>query len=346
MSPPSAINANASTNTAPAASGDGFDTLSVWLAEPEVAFASWLSAKAYRPSSKAVFVAMFNQFSRWMQTKQLPFEAISSAQLASFLDDIGATKEYRYRYLRLLQRVWAHLASLGLGRHGNPASQAIVAREGAGANDGMHFLTPSQSEHLVRWCEAQFECCYEAEQQGELGWVFVRDAALIALLFGAGLKVGRVRGLGVNCTVSADAILVPGRGVGRDREYAARLLPFAADILRRWLVTHRANGLPPTSLFPATPARRRLAANARSPHLSPSSIFRRAKAALEACGVTGKRACPQTLRNSYGAALLAQGMTDAQVAVSMGFVEPQSIKDFKLQYHAWTCGARDVDSRA
>jgi len=163
----------------------------------------------------------------------------------------------------------------------------------------------------------------------------MRDAALIALLYGGGIKVGRLKGCGVNCTDGRNGLIVPGRGLGRDREYRALLQPFAADILRRWQVMHRALHLPANCLIPADPQRKTLQAKAKTAHLSPSSIYRRVNTALAACGVTGKRACPQTLRNSYAADLIDTGVDDAQIVMHMGFIDADSLKDFKRQYLLW-----------
>ncbi len=66
-----------------------------------------------------------------------------------------------------------------------------------------------------------------------------------------------------------------------------------------------------------------------------AAIFRRVVALIEEAGISGERACPQTLRNSFAADLFDQEQPDALVAEFMGLVKLVSVTRLKDSYQGF-----------
>jgi hypothetical protein len=66
----------------------------------------------------------------------------------AFLDAQNLHKRHRYRYARLIERVFHHLSQLQQNLH-NPASQAVKSHLAEGENDPTAFLLPGERDLLV-----------------------------------------------------------------------------------------------------------------------------------------------------------------------------------------------------
>jgi hypothetical protein len=110
-----------------------------WADQPAQAFEHWLAARGYRESSATVYRAMWRKWLRWTESHQRALADWSAGDIAAFLDESGLTKLHRYRYARLIERVFHQLELLRTGTH-NPASSAVRQKLAEGENDTSTFL--------------------------------------------------------------------------------------------------------------------------------------------------------------------------------------------------------------
>ena len=122
-----AIDTGRPADRAQPVSDDLFDAdLAAWYRQPERAFDGWLARHGFRPGTAIVYRAMWGKLLRWSGEQGLPPLKWSAAQIGAFLDAQHLHKRHRYRYARLIERIFHHLATLQQNLH-NPASQAVKA---------------------------------------------------------------------------------------------------------------------------------------------------------------------------------------------------------------------------
>jgi len=340
------ISADAGTGKAgPAGSadlGDLFDSdLSAWHEHPERAFDGWLARHGFRPGTAVVYRAMWGKVLRWSGERGLTPLGWSAAQIAEFLDAQNLHKRHRYRYARLIERVFHHLSLLQQNLH-NPASQAVKARLAEGENDPTAFLLPGERDLLVaRILAPEPEPIPEDPRASDLPdisptrWKRARDIALLAVLLGGGLKVAEARALQVEAIDGKDAGAMSIRMVRTDngRTYTVPLFGFAHAPLRYWLSMREASETLGGLVFPAM-------ANGRAMHAA--SVYRRVEILLEEAGVLAsrsERASPQTLRNTCGAMHFDAGTPPAAVAQLLGMRDLESGWRLRAAYEAWQARA-------
>lgn len=323
-------------------SGDLFDAdLAAWYREPERAFDGWLARHGFRPGTAIVYRAMWGKLLRWSGEQGVPPLKWSAAQIGAFLDAQNLHKRHRYRYARLIERIFHHLATLQQNLH-NPASQAVKSHMADGENDPTAFLLPGERDLLVARILAPPPDGVAArpdkpgrDDVSPTAWKRARDVALLAVLLGGGLKVAEVRALrldaidGVEDGAMALRMVRPDNG----RAYMVPLFGFAHGPLCRWLgVRHAAESLGDL-VFPAM-------ANGRPMHAA--SVYRRIEILLEEAGVLAgrsERASPQTLRNTCGAMHFDVGTTPAAVAQLLGMRDLESGWRLHAAYEAWQARA-------
>lgn len=297
-----------------------FDTaLEDWLSRPESAFDAWLASQGFRPATAIVYRAMWHKWLRWTAERGLGLQAWQAHHIGAFLDESGLEKRHRYRYTRLIERVFHHLQHMQQAIH-NPASRAVKERLAEGENDPTTFLSQPEMDRLLSALAVHAPCSISTSTESTVrpaAWKSVRDAALVAIFLGAGLKVSEVRALSLDALSSAfDTVTL--RRSDNGRIHQAILLPFAAAALQRWLVLRQTSGTQGSTVFVATPDGRPMHA---------ASIYRRVEHWLEAAKVAParqERASPQTLRNTYAALLLEQGYAPDEVAGYLGMKDPAS----------------------
>lgn len=98
--------------------------LDAWHRQPERAFDGWLASHGFRHGTAVVYRAMWGKLLRWSGEQGLPPLTWSAGQIGAFLDAQDLHKRHRYRYARLIERVFHHLSLLQQNLH-NPASQAV-----------------------------------------------------------------------------------------------------------------------------------------------------------------------------------------------------------------------------
>jgi len=321
----------------PATSGDLFDAdLDAWRKHPDRAFDGWLARHGFRHGTAVVYRAMWGKLLRWSGEQGLTPLTWSAAQIGAFLDAQNLHKRHRYRYARLIERVFHHLSQLQQNLH-NPASQAVKSHLADGENDPTAFLLPGERDLLVaRILAPAPEPVAEAARPDSQAispkqWKRARDVALLAVLLGGGLKVAEARALRVEAIEGLGGGAMAIRMVRTDngRAYTVPLFGFVHAPLRRWLETRAAAETLGDLVFPAM-------TNGRAMHAA--SVYRRVEILLEEAGVLAgrsERASPQTLRNTCGAMHFDAGTPPAAVAQLLGMRDMESGWRLRAAYEAW-----------
>lgn len=235
----------------------------------------------------------------------------------------------------MVEKIYNHLSELGLTNAENPGRKAAQASVGKGRNAPMRFLTPLERSDLLIVLQEVFKWPIpeEEKEKEKAKWTKVRDACLVAMVVGAGLKLSEVDSLSVNCT--SDGFLhVPPKGVRLKRR--CPVLPIASAGLSRW--KEWITALPSLStavLFPADVIRRRYDQAKPSEAMHPATLFRRISALLKEAGIDGNRVGAQTLRNTYAAMLFEEGYSDKDMRDYLGIKLPENVIFMRQQHAAW-----------
>ncbi|CAJ0789670.1 Tyrosine recombinase XerC [Ralstonia condita] len=303
-------------------------SLQDWAAQPAQAFEHWLAARGYRASSATVYRAMWRKWLRWTEARQRALSDWSAGDIAAFLDESGLTKLHRYRYARLIERVFHQLELLRTGTH-NPASAAVQQKLAEGENDPTTFLSAAERAAI----EASLDVGAGAAEAAVNASAFklARDRALVAVCHGAGLKVAQVQSLLLRQVHDAlgGITIEPARGPS----YQAPLLEAARPALAAWLSVRRHAEVPGERVFVAD-------ASGRVMHAA--SVYRRVEAwlaALPALMHRSERLSPQTLRNGYAAALFDAGAAPAEVGIALGLRDQTSAWRLRAAYADWQAAA-------
>lgn len=320
---------------------DAFTAPAVWDADPQIAFDTWIKSRGYKASTIGVKRAMWAKLSRWMVGQGKTLHSLSKADIERFLEDSTLQKEQRYRYVRLLDTIFLSSTTTQLTSIESPPPQTNPARlllnnkTWHTRNDPTYILPPDHRallrSHLIKTCIDVLRTVktrqdvwpnhhndhFSPQQlilwQGAWGtldvncvdkddWMKMRNLALVAMSFGAGVKSGELVRMDVNC-VSGDWVHVP--ATGRTLRHSVELLPFARPVLTAWLAIHRQ---PDAPLFPAW----RLQADApENTPLHPAASYRAIREVMAAAKLPGAptneeghaagRWGPQTLRNAFAA---------------------------------------------
>ena len=306
---------------------------------------------------------MWGKFSHWLSKNHVRLHECQSHHIGQFLENelpnkvrlLGKTKSereklmterkaHRQRYVRLIEKTYAHLADLGL-EIANPGRDAGLSKMGAGNNAPTKFLDPEEIERLIAvvenfltWSVPEDSLTHGIEFSRQ--WATARDIALSGVMIGSGLRVEEIIRLTVNCTIGA---ATPGEegGQGLNRltilpapgkpGRQALCFPVAEMALAGWL---KWRPLMPCRqktdlLFPADVSQRRHDLPVEQASMHPSSLFRRVSKVLTAAGISGNRVGGQTLRNTYAALLVEAGSNDMEIMESMGLQTAISV--FRLR---------------
>lgn len=301
-------------------------SLEDWLQQPEQAFDHWLATQGFRASTAIVYGTMWRKWLRWTGERGLTLRRWQAHHIGAFLDEAGLEKRHRYRYARLIERVFHHLQHIQAASH-NPASRAVKERLAEGDNDPTAFLAPAEIERLIAVLHVP-DVCQAAYPARATDWKASRDAALVAVFLGAGLKVGEARALTLDALgPDCSRIAVPHGRQGQVRQ--AVVLSFGAEVLRQWVTLRAAAGTQGSWLFPANVSGRAMHA---------ASIYRRIEHWLDRAGILStrrERASPQTLRNSHGALLIEQDMPPQDIASQLGMRDATSGWRLVQAYRDW-----------
>lgn len=323
------------------------ETLESWLSWPTESFSLWLAGQQYEESSRKVYKSMWGKFVRWLRANDHQLQFCSSQFISTFLDAADLHRAHRQRYVRLIEKIYAHLDSLGL-RIDNPGQEAGYSHVGAGLNDSMRCLTLEEREILFTGLRSIWGAGESSEEnQKEKSWALIRDAAMIGVITGGGVKLSEVAQLTVNRSLDREFLLVPGR---KGEERRAPLLPIGEEALAVWASWRARLGFGGRVLFPADVSRRKLGHNGPFQTMPPKQIYRRIKALFERFGIdqtrmelaeaTNKeevtlRNGGQTLRNTYAAILIERGETDEVIAEALGLYADFSVPRLRDAHSKW-----------
>lgn len=287
------------------------DDLGYWEREPLKSFEGWLSTKGISQSSAKIYLFMWGKLIRWKDDHDLRFSGIRAGHIDQFLNDAGLQKHHRYRYVRLIERVYQHLAPANPGL-GNPGSLTARQRVGEGSNDPMAFLREDQREILIRWIVR--DASGEAYTRKDESWKEKRDLAITAAMIGGGVKGGEARALSVSC-ISEDGAWIGIKVAGKPGHKTC-LLPFAQPVIRQWIETRTAMRLPGDWLFVAGGDGRQMDA---------ATVWRRVQRVIERAGIAMKsREGPQTLRNTFAGMLIELDIPEGVAAGYLGLMDAAS----------------------
>lgn len=303
-------------------------SFSDWENDPRTSFQHWMAEKHFGESTARVYGYMWAKFCKWKEGRGLGLADVRAMHLQQFLDEYSLEKHHRYRYVRLIERVYAALARLMPGLD-NPGSKAAKENVGRGANAIGAFLNAVQRDRLI---DALTHEKGEEKKKGKTTeWRAQRDRAITAVILGGGVKGGELRGMSVSC-VSVDGEWLEIRH-GK-RLHRTRLRPFAVDLLARWVSFRAAAATEGTLLFPSTAQ-----AKLKSQMMNKATLYRIVKRQLDAAGVSlPAREAPQTLRNSFAAILFDAGESDGLVTEYLGLQETASAGRLRAHYKLMLAG--------
>lgn len=325
----------------PALRRDIFDTLDNWLNSPSLAYSSWIAGLTLRDSTKTVYIAMFGRFCQWLNEQGRRLDQLEAGDIRKFLDSANPnlpesrrhaqTGRQRQQYVRQLEKVFAHLGSLGHGGT-NPGRIAGYERIGSGSDKPTRFLSREESQAVIRLVQTRLDELRREEKSID-EWMEYRDLALIGVMIGAGLKVNHIERLTLNCMdMTEERIDLSRPGYA----HRARILSFAVAPIKAWLSIqqqmHGGGRLEPTQKIFEADRKSGFGRTSNSVTLSASSIHRRTQRLLGLAGITGDRASAQTLRNTYAGLLIEGGATDENLVDYLGLQASVTAQRLRTAY--------------
>lgn len=284
------------------------------------------------PASARIYVLMFGSFLRWIGQRQLRLHEVSAGDIKQFLEAEHLQQDkrvkklnslIRVRYLRLLERMYAHLQI-----HPNPARHAafdVYRTSAAGRDKPKAYL--SEKEQIAFLAQLPVAKALDPQSMEDPSWKKRRDRAMLAMMLGAGLTVAEVLSLRVDQVGPKDATgCVPihlrkflKKGV---QAHETVLRAFAAPYVLPWIAERKLHKIPSKLLFPATLV--------SDEPLNKATVYRHAKAAFEKAGIEVERMGGRTLRNSFAVRELANGQPPELVKQMMGHYELRSTLMYDL----------------
>ncbi|MGE0233347.1 MAG: tyrosine-type recombinase/integrase [Flavobacteriaceae bacterium] len=257
-----------------------------WVAHRAQSASSARSSRPLREESIEMYRDMWQVFAAWCAERSLALASVDEAELTSFLDSLGRTRDasprYAKRMLQLIGRVDRHEA-LQQARPPNAVISGVAQTpryQFADADDAELpvFLNASLARRLIDHVTRR------AGADGSLvAWQEIRNRTAVALQLGGGLSPGEARQLRIPEIIIEGgrkknepwALALPANG-----NYAARQTPlarWAGRQLRYWLDIRAAQRIPGDAVFPST----------RSGKVwSKASSINAFQAVLEAAGVS------------------------------------------------------------
>ncbi|MEB0014346.1 tyrosine-type recombinase/integrase [Glaciimonas sp. Gout2] len=331
---------------------DLFDIPDIWKTAPLVAFNGFITSDEFlqmsmRPGefsidekprykissgSKVVYAHMFGNFLRWLEEQGIDLASVTADHLRVFLD-VGNLVEnkltknlnslIRLRYLRLLEKVFAHLNTAH-----NPArkvAQEIGPTE-IGRDKPKAYLSADQQQAYLK---ALLTPCAD-EVSNPIEWNIRRDRAMQALMLGAGLKVSEVIQLRTNKIGKIDMdgtarVTIEKIGIGKVHD--THIKPFAVKEVLAWVKERTALKIPGPYLFPPTLSG--IGKNG-SLVLNKATVYRHVKETLEQAGIEKERMGGRTLRNTFAVQLLQDGATLSSVSDLLGHHDQRSTLKYKV----------------
>ncbi len=274
--------------------GPGFGALFTfdaagWRREPVAAFDAFLTGRrlngrVLRKSSFVIYRGMFLRLLDWLRARGLVLEDLDAQTLDEFLASRPLAAETRHRYLLVFTELYRHLMLLR-DEERNPAHELLTAQP-APERVRPEALTPEEVQRLM----AQL-----ALEAALPGWKHQRLVAMVHLLLGAGLRTAELLGLKLRSLERGDTCWVPAHKPRPER--VVPLLGRTREVTQSWLAQRQALAIPGELVYPG---------NLSGAPLSASTLFRQVQTLLAKAGIERRYEGPMLLRNTRGAAWLAQ----------------------------------------
>lgn len=295
-----------------------------WDRNPVTAFDQFLRSPAFAQTARraapplsdasaAVYGFMFGRFAQWLAGQGLKMTRLGPHDLMTFLSSRTAHKrplqsKIAYRYLRLLERCYEHLALAP-----NPASGAIALLAAArpARDQQMVALSPDQAAQVV------------ASPPEPGTWKRQRDRAMQLVMLCAGLRVAEAIGLlasevaaGPEEDGTLRIRLTPTGKQPTSRAHDTYLQAEAVQEVLEWLNTRRRLEIPGRLAFPA---------DAAGGPLHKSTVYRQARSALASSGLALPHVGGRTLRNGFAVVELSAGTPEEAMRRRLGLARAPSL---------------------
>ena len=316
-----------------------FDDAASWRETPLEAFSAWLLSPTFvvtkqgveqplRASSAQVYGFMGGKFIREVilanpgddgEPERLgkAWSQVSAGDIQDFLHRNNLKRGIRNRYVRLLERLYDHLAMKGLVAH-NPA-RGLALKEPSKSN---------QHHESTMWLNEDQQAAVVKMLPDGPGWKAQRNRAMIATVLGGGLKVSEVLQLKVGAVGPRQAdgsLYIEVQVVGAGRRHRTKVAPWGAQLLVGWIAARAEFGLSGDLLFPAKPI---------GGLLNKSTVYRQCAVVLTESNIDPaviKRRGARTLRNTYAMRELSEGQPLELLGEYLGLRTDRSVEYYEEQ---------------
>ncbi|WP_431798285.1 tyrosine-type recombinase/integrase (plasmid) [Cupriavidus metallidurans] len=223
-----------------------------WQNDPTQAFDGWLStlkgrrkdAPQLKVSSVEIYKLQWGKFLAFLDQRKILVTETTAKDVSDFLSTLANTNasSQRERYRALLERVFKHLlgADATTDERLNPASCSSQGIEPGRKNLlntalQMGFLRRSEYDILVSHLNSPLKPATDITAHRKQ----LRDRAMVAVFLGAGLKVHQALSLTVSCIETKRVVQITVQEEDSKFFHQVRVMPFAADLLKRWLAQRR-----------------------------------------------------------------------------------------------------------
>ena len=311
------------------------------------AFEAWLADQRAMSSlrqegSIGVYRDMWEAFAAWclgqsptVTLASLTLHDLHAFQAARFgrkTSDLSLTPRYALRLMRLIDRVLRHHAARTDSSPNAAAADWIAANPVVRYADAAHadplpeYLSVEEARRLISFLsEARPRPGAGRDARVSMSWQELRNRASVALQLGAGLTPGDVRALTLDCPVSQGGRIrerpwklhVPGDSTSHARE--TPVAPWAAELLKHWLLVRSEARIAGNFLFPSTRTGKQWRED---------SQYQCARRVLEEAGVDSRQGGSFRLRHTFAMRQLRRGTAPDMVAHWLG-IEPVKMKRYE-----------------
>lgn len=287
-----------------------------WRADPSLALLSWLKEKSLSSESVKIYQFMLGKLFRWLESREIDLFHLGADDLIQFLNENQIQKGQRRRYARLVERLFDDFAGQGFTGD-NPGRMVVFMGETREKNAATTFLGSDDRHRLTGYLE----------DMGSRGSGFdeeLRNAGILALAMGVGARASEIPWVRVGDVVrkagAGGVVSCGGVGVRLPDGRLPRVMPCAWGVLQACAEGRR--------------ERDALVLEGKGkPH--DATLFRWAREALKAAGVElDRRACVQTLRNTYIAMLFEEGECDEAIMAFAGIASQRGLNLLRAAINA------------
>lgn len=314
-----------------AAAFDAFVTSADFVRATRANQHSRLRAKRpMRDSAVVVYRSMFSALRAHLERRgEVALADASPEDLASFFESRARpyARPTLIRYVRLIERIYEHMSVLGVA-HRQPAARLAVRLLGDEASSApkpeLPMVTLDAAQQSRLWAQV---AKLRSAGRTQLGWRASRDAAMLAVLLGAGLTVAetvalRTRDVGELQPDGTLPIELPAAlTAGLMPHHRVALEGFAAATVADWLAVRAPIAGANRAIFLGRDG---------AGTVDKATLWRVVRAALTAADIDVAHRGGRTLRNSFAARELERGVPAAFVGEQMGLRKRASIVPYQV----------------